>query len=152
MSPYLTLFLGGTTGKSKWRDEIIPLLDREQLLYFNPVVDDWNDAARKKEYQIKNSPNTVELYVVTKEMEGVFSIAEAVDASNKKPNQIIFMIQREGIKKPQLKSLEATEELLKNNGAIIAKNLKDIVRIFKSMELGYRAKRVSVLARREKLS
>jgi len=148
----LTLFLGGTVGKSKWRDDIIPLLEHEKLEYFNPVVDDWNDSAREKEYQIKNSPTTVEVYVITKDMQGVFSIAEAVDASNKKPNKTIFMVDREGFDKHQLKSLDATLELIQKNGASIANSLFDIIRLFKGIEITYRAKRISVLARKEKLS
>jgi hypothetical protein len=152
MGSCLTLFLGGTTGKSKWRDELIPLLERERLTYFNPIVDDWNDSAREKEYQIKDSPDTVEVYVITNDMIGVFSIAEAVDASNKKPEKTIFMINREGFNTHQLKSLDATSELIQKNGSFIADSLLDITLKFKSIELAHRAKRVSVLARKEKLS
>jgi len=148
----LTLFLGGTVGKSDWRENIIPLLEHEKLQYFNPVVDDWNDAARDKEYQVKNSPTTVEVYVITAEIKGVFSIAEVVDASNKKSDYTIFMIQRKGFSEHQLKSLDATKELIQKNGAHIADSLSDVVTIFKGVELAHRAKRISVLARREKLS
>jgi len=148
----LTLFLGGTVGKSKWRDDLIPLLEHEKLEYFNPVVDDWDESAREKEYIVKNSPTTVEAYVITKDMKGVFSIAEAVDASNKKPDQTIFMIDREGFNEHQLKSLDATLELIQKNGASIANSLFDIATIFKGIEITHRAKRVSVLARKEKLS
>jgi len=151
MLSYLTLFLGGTVGKSCWRDEIIPLLEQENLHYFNPVVADWDDAAREKEYQIKNAANTVELYVITKDMKGVFSIAEAVDASNKKPDKSIFLILRKGFDKSQLRSLDATKDLIQGNGASIVEKLQDIVILFKGMELSRRAKRVSVLARKEKL-
>ena len=148
----LTLFLGGTVGKSKWREDIIPLLEHEKLEYFNPVVDDWNDSAREKEYLVKNSPTTVEVYVITKDMKGVFSIAEAVDASNKKPGQTIFMVDRDGFNTHQLKSLDATLELIQKNGASVANSLFDVALIFKGIEINHRAKRVSVLARKEKLS
>jgi len=148
----LTLFLGGTVGKSNWRDDLIPFLEHEKLQYFNPVVDDWNDEAISKEYEVKSSPNTVEVYVITKDMKGVFSIAEAVDASNKKPDKTIFMIDRKGFDQHQLKSLDATKELIQKNGASIADSLHDVALIFKGIELSYRAKRVSVLARKEKLS
>jgi len=148
----LTLFLGGTVGESNWREDLIPLLEHENLEYFNPIVDDWNDSAREKEYQVKNSSNTVEVYVITKDMKGVFSIAEAVDASNKKPEKTIFMIDRIGFDEHQLKSLDATLDLIQKNGASIANSLFDVALIFKGIELAHRAKRVSVLARKEKLS
>lgn len=152
MGSCLTLFLGGTTGKSKWRDSLIPLLEESGLHYFNPVVDDWNESAIIKEYSVKGSPLTVEVYVITKDMLGVFSIAEAVDASNKKPDKTIFCILRDGFEKHQLKSLDATKDLIANNGAFLAETLEDVSRIFKSMEWSYRAKRVSVLARKEMLT
>lgn len=152
MTSCLTLFLGGTVGESQWRDKLIPLLEESNLGFFNPVVKDWNESARLKEYSIKGSPLTVEVYVITKGMLGVFSIAEAVDDSNKKPEKTIFCVLREGFEKHQLKSLDATEELITKNGAFIAKSLEDIARIFKSIEWSYRAKRVSVLARKEKLT
>jgi len=148
----LTLFLGGTVGEAKWRDDLIPLLAHEGLSYFNPVVDDWDDSAREKEFQVKNSPNTVEVYVITKDMKGVFSIAEAVDASNKKPDKTIFMIDSVGFDEHQLKSLNATKDIIQKNGAAIATSLYDVAYIFKGIELAHRAKRISVLARKEKLS
>lgn len=38
----MKVFLGGTVNGSKWRDVM-----KEKLIidYFDPVVDDWNDAA-----------------------------------------------------------------------------------------------------------
>lgn len=152
MGSCLTLFLGGTVGKSNWREDLIPLLEHEKLNYFNPVVEDWDDAAREREYEVKNSPLTVEVYVITKDMKGVFSIAEAVDASNKKPDYTIFMIDRDGFDTHQLKSLDATAELIAKNGAYLSKNLHDVAYTFKGIELAHRAKRISVLARKEKLS
>jgi len=152
MGSCLTLFLGGTVGESKWRDELIPFLEHEKLSYYNPVVDDWNDAARDAEMAVKSSPNTVEAYVITKDMKGVFSIAEAVDASNKKPDRTIFMVQREGFDQHQLNSLDATLDLIKKNGAYIVSSLYGLALTFKGIELEHRAKRVSIIARREKLS
>ena len=151
MSSSLTLFLGGTVGKSTWRDTLIPLLEQAKLKYFNPVVEDWDSSARIKENIIKSSLETVELYVITSEMRGVYSIAEAVDASNKKPDKTIFMIKRDGFNSNQLYSLDATLSIIQNNGAYISESIFDIVRIFKSIELAHRVPRVSILARKNKL-
>lgn len=152
MTSCLTLFLGGTVGKSCWRDQMIPLLEESNLVFYNPVVKDWSESDRLKEYGVKGSPLTVEAYVITSDMTGVFSIAEAVDASNKKSDRTIFCVLRDGFEKHQLKSLDATLDLISKNGAHIAESLEDVVRIFGSIERSYRAKRVSILARREKLT
>ena len=138
----LILFLGGTVGKSNWRNQLIPLLQKENLSYFNPVVEDWNEEAQEKENQVKKSPNTIELYVITKEIKGVYSIAEAVDASNKKPTKTIFLILREGFDEHSLKSLDATSRLIKENGANVVSNLNEIVMLFKGMNLTYKTKKI----------
>jgi len=152
MDSCLTLFLGGTCGDSNWRDDIIPLLEHEKLSYFNPVVSDWDNAAQENERLIKESPLTVELYFITSDMLGVFSIAEVADSSNKKPNKTILYIQRNGFDVGQLKSLDAVADLVTNNNAYVSTSMFDIVMHFKSIELAYRAKRISVLARKKILS
>lgn len=35
------IFLGGTCAGTTWRNELIPILDKFLIKYFNPVVDDW---------------------------------------------------------------------------------------------------------------
>ena len=62
-------------------------------------------------------------------MKGVFSIAEVVDLSNKRPNTTIFCVLRDGFTKGQLKSLDATINLVKNNGAIVVDSIEDIASI-----------------------
>lgn len=126
----MLLFLGGTTNNSTWRDELIPLLNKNHISYFNPIVKDWNLEAIHKENKVKADPLTVELYVISKEMRGVYSIAEAVNASNKKPLNTIFMIIPEGFDEAQIKSLKEVEKLIKGNGAYIAHNYDEIIDIF----------------------
>ena len=62
-------------------------------------------------------------------MKGVFSIAEVVDLSNKRPNTTIFCVLRDGFTKGQLQSLDATINLVKNNGAIVVDSIEDIASI-----------------------
>ena len=112
------LFLGGTCNSSDWRKELTPLLKLEGINFFNPVVKDWNDEAREKEKEIKKLKSTVELYVITSQMTGVFSIAEVIDASNKKPDRTIFMIIPDGFNKAQIKSLSAVGSMVVSNGGI----------------------------------
>ena len=85
------VFLGGTCNESSWRDILIPLLDID---YFNPVVDDWTEECMKEEL-IQREVCDYCLYVITPRMVGVYSIAEAVDDSNKRPEKTIFCVLHE---------------------------------------------------------
>ena len=114
----MIVFLGGTCGESTWRKSLIPCLDFLDIKYFNPVVEDWNEAAQVNENAIKADKDTFHLFVITKEMRGVFSIAEAVDASNKYPKRTLFHFIEDGFDKAQLKSLFAVGKLILNNGAM----------------------------------
>lgn len=113
------IFLGGTCNNSTWRFDLMPSLQELNIKYFDPVVDDWNDEAQENERKVKADPNTIELYVITKEMQGVFSIAEVVDASNKRPNRTIFYFDHEGFddNEPMQRSLEAVAVMVAKNGA-----------------------------------
>ena len=122
----MEVFLGGTCNGSKWRDELIPLLNID---YFNPVVEDWNEEAQEEEIFKRETCDFI-LYVVTPLMEGFYSIAEMVDDSNKRPDETIVCFLSEDEDKTwskhQEKSIEATKELLESNGAIVLENLKEV--------------------------
>lgn len=139
----LLLFLGGTANQSSWRDDLIPLLEHEDIAYFNPVVPNWDDEAFERELFIKSLPNTVEMYVITKEMRGPYSVAEAVEASNKKPDKTIFLVISDGMDSHQIKSLEAVQKIIYENGAYIANNLFETVFIFKGICLGMQQERLN---------
>lgn len=88
-----TVFLGGTCGDSKWRGEIKKVLKSVGFGWFDPVVADWNEEAQAEE--LKQRANCdICLYVITPEMKGVYSIAEVVDDSNKRPEKVIFVASR----------------------------------------------------------
>lgn len=114
------VFLGGTCNESKWRDELIDLL---KIDYFNPVVDDWTDDAYQEELRQREICSDL-LYVITPRMSGVYSIAEAVDDSNKRPEKTIFAIGLDfdddgelmTFDKAQMKSLIAVGKMIENNG------------------------------------
>jgi len=107
------VFLGGTCNESTWRDELIPQL---KIDYFNPVVDDWTPECMIEEKKQRKSCDFV-LYVITSDMTGVYSIAEVVDDSNKRPLTTVFAFKEEGFDKSQIKSLEAVGTLVSGNGA-----------------------------------
>lgn len=120
------VFLGGTTNNSNWRDELIKSL---KIDYFNPVVKDWNEEAQKKEIKERKECDFV-LYVITPKMEGVYSIAETIDDSNKRPEKTIFCYlledENKEFSKHQLKSLDMTGKMVEENGGKWFKSLKEI--------------------------
>jgi len=126
----MKVFLGGTCADSKWRDEIEPLLERSGLDYFNPVVDDWNEAAQAQEVQERQNCDFV-LYVITPKMEGVYSIAEVVEDSIKRPEKTIFVVlDKDGgssFSKGQKKSLDAVSEMVRRNGGQSFNSLQNAV-------------------------
>ena len=106
----------------------MPILDSYNITYFNPVVSDWTSSCQVIEDWHKEHDD-FNLFVITSEMKGVFSIAEVVDLSNKRPTTTIFCVLRDGFTKGQLKSLDATINLVRNNGAIVVDSIEDIASI-----------------------
>ena len=82
------VFLGGTCNESTWRNKLIAMLEID---YFNPVVDDWTEECYQEELRQREICDYC-LYVITPRMTGVYSIAEVVDDSNKRPEKTIFCL------------------------------------------------------------
>jgi len=123
------VFLGGTTAgaeKNNWRDQLIPKL---KIKYFNPVVKDWTPAHKKLELQMRDNAAFV-LYVISPTMTGVYSIAEVIDDSNKRPESTIFcFLPADGDKKfdeSQTRSMKAVGEMVIRNGAKWVDTLDDV--------------------------
>lgn len=127
------VFLGGTCNESTWRDQLIPKL---KIDYFNPVCDDWTEEAYKQELKERETCDFC-LYVITPKMTGVYSIAEVVDDSNKRPDKTIFcFLLEDGDKsfdKSQLKSLEKVGQMVMNNDAIWMKSLDSIAKFLNTI-------------------
>lgn len=131
-----TLFLGGTCNNSTWREKLIPLLDKTKIDYFDPVVKDWTPECQQKELVARENSDYV-LYVITPKMTGVYSIAEAVQDSNIRPEKTIFcvLVEDDGeiFTVPQAKSLGATMKLIKSNGATVLYTLEEIAQFVNSV-------------------
>lgn len=135
----MEVFLGGTCANSKWREKLIPNLEID---YFNPVVDDWNDEAYELELEKRETCDFI-LYVITPLMEGVYSIAEVVDDSNKRPEQTILCVlekdyddkvdENKTWTKAQRKSLTAVEKMVEKNGALVLEDLEEIADVLNSL-------------------
>jgi hypothetical protein len=107
------VFLGGTCNESTWRDRLIEMLKIE---YFNPVVDDWTPDCMAEEVRQRELCDCC-LYVITPEMTGVYSIAEVVDDSNKRPDKTVFCVLNDGrFTDGQMRSLNSVGEMVKRNG------------------------------------
>lgn len=117
-------FLGGTCNESTWREELIAQLD-ERVEFFNPVVPDWTPECQAREDKAREESRYV-LFVITSQMTGVFSIAEAVDCSNKRPESTLFAYLPDGFDKGQVKSLATTARMITRNGGKVFDSLKDI--------------------------
>jgi hypothetical protein len=112
----MKVFLGGTCNNTTWRDELIPLLEENNIDYFNPVVKDWNQAAQDEEQWQKEVECDVHLYVITIEMAGVFSIAEIIDSAHEEHKTTIMVVAQEGFTDAQLKSLQAVANMVMDHG------------------------------------
>ena len=117
----MKVFLGGTCAGWKWRDELQPLL---KCNYYNPIVKNWSETDRLREVYERETSDYV-LYGITNGIRGVYSIAEVVDDSNKRPDKTLFLNLYNNDKefphrseyKKMAHSLAAVENLLKENGA-----------------------------------
>lgn len=122
----MKVFLGGTCSGWKWRDELQALL---KCKYYNPIVKDWSEEDRLREVYERETCDYV-LYGITNGIEGVYSIAEAVDDSNKRPEKTLFLnLYREDDRKStQLMShsLKAVEKLVKANGGLVYHDISSV--------------------------
>jgi hypothetical protein len=127
--------LMGTCAESTWREELIPMLEID---YFNPVVDDWTPECMAEEVRQREACDYV-LYVITPSMKGVYSIAEVVDDSNKRPEKTIFCFYQKfaahivdgkkfyvTFEKAQAKSLGQVARMVEENGAKVCDSLEEI--------------------------
>ena len=118
----MKVFLGGTCNNSTWREQLKPML---KIDYFDPVVPDWTPECMEKElFERENCDKC--LYVITSQMVGVYSIAEAVDDSNKRPDKTVFCILTDGFDPFQLKSLWQVGRMISQNGGVFFTSLEQV--------------------------
>ena len=122
-----SVFLGGTCNESTWRNRMMIHLDEIGVDYFNPVVEDWTPECQEEEIRQRETCDIC-LYTITPRMTGVYSIAEVIDDSNKRPDKTILVLLRDDgdlrFNDGQWKSLMAVCQMVNNNGSIAFHNLK----------------------------
>lgn len=131
------VFLGGTCNGTVWREKLIKHLEID---YFNPVVDDWTEECMEEELRQRKKCDYC-LYVITPAMTGVYSIAEVVDDSNKRPKKTILCILSEDIPidggykfassktsftLSEMRSLNNVGKMVKRNGGKYFRSLDEV--------------------------
>ncbi len=133
----ISIFMGGTC-TSTWRDEFVPMLDPNKVDAFNPIVDDWDETAQANEDWHKINDDFC-LYVITLEMEGVYSIFEVADDSNKRPERTLFCVLLERDGKTFSIGLQRNWKKIKKdlikNGAKVFESLEEIATFLNNLEL-----------------
>lgn len=122
------VFLGGTCSGYPWRKDLIPMLNCD---YYNPIVKNWSEEDRQREVLERKSADFV-LYVITSGLKGVYSIAEVVDDSNKRPAKTILCVLQDGFNAKMRHSLRAVEHLVEENGACVCHSLQEVAELLNS--------------------
>ncbi len=124
----MKVFLGGTCNESTWRDNLIPML---LIDFFNPVVDDWTPDCMAEEIRQREECDFC-LYVITSKMTGVYSIAEVVDDSNKRPEKTIFCVlpidEKSAFTHGQQRSLNQVGKMVSDNGGHFLHSLEEVAK------------------------
>lgn len=118
----MKVFLGGTCSGYNWRKDLILMLKCD---YYNPIVKNWQEADRLREVHERETCDYV-LYVITSGLRGVYSIAEVIDDSNKRPEKTILCVLYDGFDNKMSHSLRAVEKLAISNGVTVCRSLKSV--------------------------
>lgn len=117
---YALVFLGGTVGENPWRVGFIERLVARGVprrVIFDPVVKDWNDAARVAEERAKSDPRTLLLFYLGDPQDGerlsAYSLVEATLAICNDANRTALVVDPEGVDDHGRKVLAQTETLLR---------------------------------------
>lgn len=127
----MIVFLGGTCSGYKWRHELVPML---KCGFYDPTVENWSESDRLREVHIRETADYV-LYVITSGMKGVYSIAEIIDDSNKRPEKTIVCVLYDGINRQMARSLRAVVNLAKDNGVAVCETLSEVAEFINSRVL-----------------
>lgn len=111
------VFLGGTTCETDWRSTVQSNL-QQSIKSFNPIVEDWTEDCIENEKHMKREICNIHLYVITSEMKGVYSIAEAVESVHMSNKTTILHIVPDGFSDGELRSLKATCDIIHSHGGI----------------------------------
>lgn len=114
------VFLGGTAGGNPWRDGVIAALVArgvDPAALFNPVVNDWNEEAQRREEQAKAEASHLVFYIADPKQDGnplsAYSMVEATMALYDKPERTVVVFDVEGMSGHPLKAMNQALKVLK---------------------------------------
>lgn len=126
----INVFMGGTCEGYDWRKDLEKHFEgNDKIRLFNPVVDDWNEEAKANEIRERENCDLC-LYTITPHIRGVYSIAEVVDDSNKRPGKTLFCYIEPDDKKFDNKmrhSIEEVGNMVERNGGTVFTNIKELI-------------------------
>ncbi len=123
----MKVFLGGTVNGSKWRSRV-----KEELIvdYFDPVVDDWNDAAYERELSERRNCDYL-LYVLTPKITGYYAVAEVTDDSYRRPDRTLYCFLEEDeedrFSPDEIEEFNLLGEVVTANGAKWLKSIDEVI-------------------------
>lgn len=123
------VFLGGSCGDSKWRENI--LIPKLTCSFFNPVVEDWTEECYQRELEHRANDDIC-LYILSPRTAGLYSIAEVVDDSNKRPGKtaFLFLEEEDGVSysADELKALNKVGIMIEQNGGKYFRDIDDLIK------------------------
>lgn len=140
----MKVFLGGTCNGSTWRDEMVRHLKSAGIDYFNPVVTNWDDKAREREFLARALCDLC-IYTITPKMIGSYAVAEVVDDGHRRPQKtIMILLRKDGDSEftdDQWRSLHAVAQLVGGYGVKCFYDFKDAVDFIASLDMPIKAKK-----------
>jgi len=128
------VFLGGTCGRNRWREGLMDRLAARGLssnALFDPIVPDWNEAAREREERAKADADVLLFYLGDPEEPGIplsgFGLVEATLAVCHEPERAIVVFDLDAVSGHARKVYEQSAKLLRAQGsnALIFDHLHD---------------------------
>ena len=114
------IFLGGTIANNPWRYDVIRTLLQNGVLkseIFNPIVPDWDDAAREREAQAKARATYFLFYIGDPGQKGnpisAYSIAETVVSLYENPRRTLVVFDMKDMEGHPLKAMQGVYDRLK---------------------------------------
>ena len=114
------VFLGGTSGHNPWRKGLVARLAARgvpETGLFDPVVDDWNDAARAREERAKADAEVLLYYLGDPQEPGLhvsaFALVEATLAVCREPQRSIVVFDSASVSGHARKVYEQSARLLR---------------------------------------
>jgi hypothetical protein len=128
------VFLGGTSGQNTWRKGLLERLASrgvDTTIFFDPVVDDWNEEARQREEEAKANADIQVFHLGNPKQPGnpigAFSLVEATLAVCDQPEKALLIFDLESVEGHARRILEETEGLLRarDSGAVLCRSLAE---------------------------